>query len=708
MSNINTTYALFRVEDYKKDNVLSSFNLPITPLTFVADIPSGCTILQDLNNSTATFDLGDGTIVHSTTATHSYKLPGRYKVRMILRDCQNNNVLASYSENVDITDYVENTFSVSIPNNTLTLSAGHFSEAITITNSSPFYQTNNDIFYGVSGTNLPNYFDLAPYKFNHLKRYHAFYEKSFLTNLSADEFNEVPKLTLSSENIYIKLSGFNPPIIVPAKSTDPGSLLVGSSGTNNFYFSTDDPVDSPIKINLFKDRNKIFSRNKSGDFSLNDYNNNLGISLTANVEAVASMVNKISSLNATSNGLDSEGFEEATIFGVSPAQFKGIQIPFLVKPKSVQNFTVKNLSAIGTPVFTLTENGSNVSSSNFTIESLSSSIEGVDTKFWYYGGLTFNDSLSTQTNTLKLSISSLYNNGSTNLSLTSNVVTISTFPNGFYEFAKQNENVDFKEIFKSLRFQEILLDKNILFDDFIGSIFGDLSSSSSSLGKTLNSKIFNFVDNKIDLNKCDARSILSLSKLVNEEANVFDDTLFSFPPNVSRFISLFSTQFNNLKGTKNKFSQNLNENGESTKTVYGKNLGDEIDTTTYVVTAGTDIVAKEKFSNECVVLNSFQPLSSVDFLNGTTTEYSLSTYDSDWGWPLVLPSSFTFSDLDKFYKFYDYTSGIDGTVTGGLINFSDPKTTFNFDTPLSAFKGDNKIEDIVFRNSLFSSLSLFQ
>ena len=707
MSNINTTYALFRVEDFKKENVLSSFNLPITPLTFVADIPSGCTILQDLNNSTATFDLGDGTIIHSTTAVHSYELPGRYKVRMVLRDCQNNNVLASYSENVDITDYVENTFSVNIPNNALALSAGHFSEAINITNSSPFYQTNNDIFYSVSGTKVPNYFDLRPYKFNHLQRYHSFFERSFISNLSAHEFNEVPKLTLSSENIYVKLSGFNPPKIVVAKSTDDGSLLVGSSGSSNFFFSTDNPVTEPIKINLFKDRKKIFSRDKSGEFSLNDFNNNLGISLTANVEAVATTASKISSLNITSNGLDSEGFEEATIFSVSPAQFKAVQIPFLVKPKSITNFTVKNLSAVGTPVFTLTENGSDVSSNNFTIESLSGSIKGVDTKFWYYGGLTFNDSLSTQSNTLKLSISSLYTDGTNNLALTSNVVTISTYPDGFYEFAKQNENIDYTDVFKSLRFQEILLDKNVLFDDFIGSIFGDLSSSYSSLGKTFNSKIFNFVDNKMNIDLCDARSIISLSKLVDDKTNVFDESLFSFPPNISRFVSMFSTQYNKLKGTKNKFSQNLSENGESTKSVYGKNLGDEISTATYIVTAGTDIVAKEKFSNECVLLNTFQPLSSVNFLHGTTTEYSLSTYASDWGWPLVLPDTFSFSDLDKFYKFYDYTPGVEGTVTDGLLNFKDPKNTFDFDTPLSAFDGDNKIKDIVFRNSLFSSLSLF-
>ena len=211
----------------------------------------------------------------------------------------------------------------------------------------------------------------------------------------------------------------------------------------------------------------------------------------------------------------------------------------------------------------------------------------------------------------------------------------------------------------------------------------------------------------MNIDLCDARSIISLSKLVDDKTNVFDESLFSFPPNISRFVSMFSTQYNKLKGTKNKFSQNLSENGESTKSVYGKNLGDEISTATYIVTAGTDIVAKEKFSNECVLLNTFQPLSSVNFLHGTTTEYSLSTYASDWGWPLVLPDTFSFSDLDKFYKFYDYTPGVEGTVTDGLLNFKDPKNTFDFDTPLSAFDGDNKIKDIVFRNSLFSSLSLF-
>ena len=40
MSKINTTYALFEVQDYKNESVLSSYNLDITPLTFKADMPA--------------------------------------------------------------------------------------------------------------------------------------------------------------------------------------------------------------------------------------------------------------------------------------------------------------------------------------------------------------------------------------------------------------------------------------------------------------------------------------------------------------------------------------------------------------------------------------------------------------------------------------------------------------------------------------------
>ena len=695
MSKINTTYALFDVHDYKNESVLSSYNLDITPLTFKADLPS-TSFYSDINKFEALFDFGDGTIGTGLTASHTYSLPGSYKVRMIINDCENNALLASYSTDINIYDYIENTFSVEIEDNILPLSAGEFSKPITITNKAPFYQDSNNIFYTVSGLTIPNYFDLTPYKFNHLQKYYSFYEKSYIENLSASEYNEIPFIGVSGSNIYVKLSGNK---IVDAKSTDIDSVFVGTSGRESYYFSSDQ-IASGITINLFKDRNKIFSKNSNLDYSLNNFNNNLSISLTANVGTTSLSAN-LSSLTINDNGLTEEGDDEAQIFDISPVQFKKAPIPFFIKPTSISNYTVKGLTLTGSITGKLYDsNNQEVNTSYYSISSLNSSISGIDTDYWFYGNLTYDDGLST-VDSFTLVVSAEFANSSENFILGGRSVSFSIYPKDYYYFAKENEDIDFTEVFKSLRFQEILLDKNILFDDFIGSIFGNLSSSNSSLGKTLNEKIFNFVDNNANIDKCNLNSLINIGNQLNENANVYDESLFNFPPAIVRLMSMFSTDYNQFKGTTNKFKENFNDRGITTRDKYGKNLGSEIDIYSYTVTAGTDIVALEKFSNNYSLLNTYQPICAVDAL-----QYKLSEFNTDWGWPLVLPNNFISTDLSKFYTFYEYTSGFEGTVYDGILNYSDILNTFDVTTALSSFKGDNNIEDIAIRNSLFSSLSI--
>ena len=695
MSNINTTYALFEVQDYKNESVLSSYNLDITPLTFKADLPS-TDFYSDINKFEALFDFGDGTVGTGLTATHTYTQPGEYKVRMVVNDCENNSLLASYSTDINIYDYIENTFSVDIEDDILPLSAGEFSKPITITNKAPFYQDSNNIFYTVSGLTIPNYFELTPYKFNHLQKYYSFYEKSYIENLSAFEYNEIPFISVSGSNVYVKLSGN---AIVDAKSTDVDSVFVGTSGRESYYFSSDQ-LASGVTINLFKDRNKIFSKDSSLDYSLNNYNNNLSISLTANVGTTSLSAN-LSSLTINDNGLTEEGDDEAQIFDISPVQFKKAPIPFFIKPTSISNYTVKGLTLNGSITGRLYDsNNQEVNTSYYSITSLNSSISGIDTDYWFYGNLTYDDGLS-GFDSFTLGVSAEFTNSAETFQLTGRSVSFSIYPKDYYYFAKTNEDIDYTEVFKSLRFQEILLDKDILFDDLLGSIFGNLSSNSSSLGKKLNEKIFNFVNNRTNIDTCDLNSLISISNLLDETANVYDDSLFNFPPEIVRLLSLFSTDYNQFKGTKNKFKENFSDKGITTKEKYGKNLGNEINTYSYTVSAGTDIVALEKFSNNYSLLNTYQPICAVD-----TLQYKLSEFNTDWGWPLVLPTTFTSTDISKFYTFYEYTSGVEGTVYDGIINYADILNTFDISTALSSFKGDNNIEDIAIRNSLFSSLSI--
>ena len=695
MSNINTTYALFEVQDYKNESVLSSYNLDITPLTFKADLPS-TDFYSDINKFEALFDFGDGTVGTGLTATHTYTQPGEYKVRMVVNDCENNSLLASYSTDISIYDYIENTFTVDIEDDILPLSAGEFSKPITITNKAPFYQDSSNIFYTVSGLTIPNYFELTPYKFNHLQKYYSFYEKSYIENLSAFEYNEIPFISVSGSNVYVRLSGN---AIVDAKSTDVDSVFVGTSGRESYYFSSDQ-LASGIAINLFKDRNKIFSKDSSLEYSLNNYNNNLSISLTANVGTTSLSAN-LSSLTINDNGLTEEGDDEAQIFDISPVQFKKAPIPFFIKPTSISNYTVKGLTLNGSITGRLYDsNNQEVNTSYYSITSLNSSISGIDTDYWFYGNLTYDDGLS-GFDSFTLGVSAEFTNSAETFQLTGRSVSFSIYPKDYYYFAKTNEDIDYTEVFKSLRFQEILLDKDILFDDLLGSIFGNLSSNSSSLGKKLNEKIFNFVNNRTNIDTCDLNSLISISNLLDETANVYDDSLFNFPPEIVRLLSLFSTDYNQFKGTKNKFKENFSDKGISTKEKYGKNLGNEINTYSYTVSAGTDIVALEKFSNNYSLLNTYQPICAVD-----TLQYKLSEFNTDWGWPLVLPTTFTSTDISKFYTFYEYTSGVEGTVYDGIINYADILNTFDISTALSSFKGDNNIEDIAIRNSLFSSLSI--
>lgn len=696
MSNINTTYALFEVQDYKNESTLSSYNLDITPLTFKADLPS-TDFYSDINKLEALFDFGDGTVGTGLTATHTYTQPGEYKVRMVVNDCENNSLLASYSTDISIYDYIENTFTVDIEDDILPLSAGEFSKPITITNKAPFYQDSNNIFYTVSGLTIPNYFELTPYKFNHLQKYYSFYEKSYIENLSAFEYNEIPFISVSGSNVYVKLSGN---AIVDAKSTDVDSVFVGTSGRESYFFSSDQFTSERIIIDLFKDRNKIFSKDSSLDYTLNNYNNNLSISLTANV-GTTSLAANLSSLTINDNGLTEEGADEAQIFDISPVQFKKAPIPFFIKPTSISNYTVKGLTLNGSITGRLYDsNNQEVNTSYYSITSLNSSISGIDTDYWFYGNLTYDDGLS-GFDSFTLGVSAEFTNSAETFQLTGRSVSFSIYPKDYYYFAKTNEDIDYTEVFKSLRFQEILLDKDILFDDFIGSIFGNLSSNSSSLGKKLNEKIFNFVNNKTNIDTCDLNSLISISNLLDETANVYDDSLFNFPPEIVRLLSLFSTDYNQFKGTKNKFKENFSDRGITTKEKYGKNLGDEINTYSYTVSAGTDIVALEKFSNNYSLLNTYQPICAVD-----TLQYKLSEFNTDWGWPLVLPTTFTSTDISKFYTFYEYTSGVEGTVYDGIINYADILNTFDISTALSSFKGDNNIEDIAIRNALFSSLSI--
>ncbi len=757
MSDIKVNYATFDVEDYKREAKLSSYNLPFTPLTFKARIPSslgGQDVTTQYNTLKATFDFGDGTFGNSLTSKHVYEYPGVYNVRMVLRDCNNNSILASYSTDVEIVDYITNTFTVTggpVLTNILCLSTGEFSNAITINSQSPFYQDFQDIFYSVSGSDVPNYYNLKSNKFNNLKKFSSFYKKEYIESLSGYEYVEVNKIALSSASIYKRLSGNNHasgkgPSAFQIVTTTPealSSVNVGSSGKQVIYFKTDEQGlhrNDIINISFFKDRNNIFSPSTTG-YKNNNYINNFTVTLSSLVGAASAQ--HLSSIKITSNGIPGEG-DSIRTFDVSPVQFKGLDIPFILSPKNSNYYTMKSLSSHRYPIFELLSgrspeivpgvSGVPVSTSHYTIQTLSATLSTINTKFWYRGILNFNDitlPISGEPAFLTLSARCPYDNTATTTTATNTVTGYTSFtcyPKNYYEAYKQNEDFDFEQTIKDLRFQEVLLDKNILFTDFLGTIFGSVSSSYTVLGKKLWEKIQNFTSNNSDIDTCDINSLINLSKLTDDDGLVFDRSLAQQPELVDRLMSVLSVNYNKFRGTQNKFDENYDPQGHTTKTTYGKNLSSLLDSQTYEVSAGTDIVAYEKFSETYTRLNTYQPLSALSGFRGKSGNfqtYMLSDFNTSstnpggseknptsgapyWGWPLVLPKTYdSITDVNRFYDFYSILPGYDNSIEGGLIDYGTGLTTLTYSTPMSSLIGNNNVFDVMIRNSLFSSLSLF-
>ncbi len=235
-------------------------------------------------------------------------------------------------------------------------------------------------------------------------------------------------------------------------------------------------------------------------------------------------------------------------------------------------------------------------------------------------------------------------------------------------------------------------------------------------------KIFNFTQNTGDIDLCGINELIGMSNLVSEDGIVFDRSRVQEPQAVKRFLDILSVNYNQFRGTKNKFDENFDPQGRGTKEIYGRNLGPKIDNTlTYEVTAGNDLVAYERFSNTYARLNTFQPLCALSGAasssSGNTNTYMLSDFSTAgggtsggeyWGWPLVLPASYTMSTItDQFYDFYTLSATHDNTILNGLIDYTTGLTTVNHSEPLSALEGDGNIFDILIRNTLFSSLSLF-
>jgi hypothetical protein len=640
------TYIPFTSRDFKNEFVLSSYALPQTPITFIPDL----TNVGSTGRVLWTF--GDGTTSTALTATKAYLEAGEYTINLVVYDCFSKAQISTSAKTYTIKNFIDDTFTVNVSANEWKNAQN--SDPIQILRTIPLNKEKSDIFYEVYGSNSENY-ALVNGVFPHLTKTYQFFEKIYNYKIQSNQFNNIPYISFDKyDDIYAKIDNNN---IVLCDSDDDNAFIVGLSASKTCYFKDDSINNVEIKFTTDNSKNPI---------------NNTSVRLSASIIEN----DEIDRLSITSNGLDGE-FYTISSFNIDPIKFYQTWIPFVIRIKDTKNYSVKNFPS---PTFNvdILSAGSSLSSSLFTLSTFK-----IDDGY-YYGGVKFLSAADVITNISIFSDATLTNDQNTTYTLSGVSSSFNVYPQGHIQLEKVNEDFDMTEIFKGLRFQETLLDKTILFDEFIRSIFGDIDSPPETLGKKLNEKISNFFMNHYDIDRCEIPSLISLMDMTGLDQNIFESSFFKYPENIKRLVDLVSVKNEKLFGENNKFSENLNPRNRISKEQFGKNLGEQINTDTYIISAGIPIVAYEKFSTKYTLLNTYQPISATGSIN-----YQLSGYNNDWGWGLVLPPSFTYTDFPKYYEFYEYITGFENDIVGNLVTINSEN---NF---------DNKIRDV-----LYSSLQL--
>ena len=257
------------------------------------------------------------------------------------------------------------------------------------------------------------------------------------------------------------------------------------------------------------------------------------------------------------------------------------------------------------------------------------------------------------------------------------------YPQNKYRLQKINEDFDATETLKSYRTTDLMLNYDNLFDNFLGSIYGNSLDDGTYIGKNIYEKIANFVMNHGDIETCSIDALESFC----EETGIEFDTKLDFPRDIKKIVDLFSIKFKKLWGE--DYKTGLIEDYK----------GDELNTLTYEVSADpqTKFIAKEKFNNYYSIIT---PLM-IDSLSS----YPISSYEQSWGWGLSVPSG---GSLEDYYEFYEFNTVEEDRLIS-IIDWDNPLTDTTIE-PISSFSnymGEDGIVSTILGDKLRTGLGLY-
>jgi PKD domain len=361
--SLNHAYVPFDVIDYTGSNVLSSFSLEKTPLTFKADFSQATSLKAGVNssfsdriisNKNVRWDFGDGTFSTDLIGVHSYSWPGLYTVSLTIYDNTGTAYDSTYKAQVEIYDYVSTQiafqdykrFICDVP-------AGRFIGPLTVI---AYNSWQNNAALSMSGCTINLYasgakgdYNYLPArskdKWSHLRSLSRFYK---IVTISGEEsYEEIESIQAQQTEIYVKIQD-NQLRICNASET--GSIFVGTSGLCQFWYTDDRPgnyttEDNPIFIfatidntmfhDAFTEKTKAFDYINYPPYGFQNIQ-------PAVFPGIKTRYNSANHLSITTTGIDGEGTLSSTKFEIPKVSWQGTDIPFVIKFKDSSGFTTKN------------------------------------------------------------------------------------------------------------------------------------------------------------------------------------------------------------------------------------------------------------------------------------------------------------------------------------------------------------------------------
>jgi hypothetical protein len=258
-----------------------------------------------------------------------------------------------------------------------------------------------------------------------------------------------------------------------------------------------------------------------------------------------------------------------------------------------------------------------------------------------------------------------------------------------YEIYKNDENYDLAKQMKNLAFTPSLQESEFLFDNFLKNIFGN--KKHEDLGVLVYEKISNFLDNHSDVDTCNINALYNLAASVDLDS---DDFRLNYPFLIRRLMDLASINKTRLWGDKDKTTFSF---GDATKTGV-LNRGDLLNTLTYQVTGGIPVVLKTRSLVKYSLVLTGPIKQTVNNEIITKTTYTLNELSNFIGLPV---------DWNQYYEFYEYKPDTSNKQLEGVIDWSNPNTTLDYNaSALNLWDGNEGVLETAFNYELYKGLNI--